>query len=258
MTDIVPLNFEANPVRVEDRGGQTWFVASDVCSALDITNVGNALSRLDDDERDSIRNPDANRGRGNPDLTVINESGMYSLILRSRKAAAKRFRKWVTSEVLPAIRRTGAYGRPAAGLDLTDPAVLHRLLLDHTGRAMALEQRVEDLAPKAAALDRLTDAEGALCITDAAKALGQQPRKLFTWLEQNSWIYRRPGGSHWIGYQVRITAGLLEHKVKRIERRDQPDQPPRFVEQVLVTPKGVAKLAEMLAPGTQTPGTTDR
>lgn len=245
MNAIVPFDFETQPVRVHHRDGAPWFVLADVCRVLEHSNPSMAAKLLDDDERDALSITDP-IGRAQ-EATVISESGMWRLVLRSRKAAAKRFTKWITSEVLPSIRRTGTYGQPSTELDLTDAATLHRLLLDHTGRAMSLEQRVEALSPKAAALDRLTDAEGALCITDAAKALGQPPRKLFTWLEHNSWIYRRPGGSHWIGYQARITAGLLEHKVKRIERRDQPDQPPRFVEQVLITPKGVAKLAELLA-----------
>lgn len=98
------------PFRIIDRDGEPWFALSDVCRELDITNVGNAAARLDDDEKDNIRNPDVNGGRGNPNLTIINESGLYSLILASRKPDAKRFKKWVTAEVLPSIRKTGGYG----------------------------------------------------------------------------------------------------------------------------------------------------
>lgn len=98
------------PFRILDRNGEPWFVLSDVCHELEISNVGNASARLDDDEKDNIRNPDVNGSRGNPNLTIINESGLYSLILSSRKPEAKRFKKWVTSEVLPSIRRTGRYG----------------------------------------------------------------------------------------------------------------------------------------------------
>nr|WP_047170072.1 phage antirepressor [Sphingomonas sp. Y57] len=237
MSAIVPFNFEQHAVRIEDRDGRPWFVAADICAALDITNHRDAVGRLDDDERGSVI---VDTNGGPQSVAAVNESGMYALIMRSRKTAAKRFRKWVTAEVLPAIRRTGSYGAPAAGLNLSDPAVLHTLLLEHTGRALAADQRVAQLQPKADALDRLTDADGALCITDAAKALGVMPRRLFQWLERNSWIYRRAGGSHWVGYQARISAGLVEHKVNRIDRGDQPA---KFVEQVLITPKGIAKLA---------------
>lgn len=99
------------PFRIIDRNGEPWFALADVCRELDIANVGNAATRLDEDEKDNIRNPDANRSRGNPNLTIVNESGLYSLILRSTKPDAKRFKKWVTREVLPSIRKTGGYGR---------------------------------------------------------------------------------------------------------------------------------------------------
>lgn len=98
------------PFRIIDRDGEPWFVLADVCAELEISNIGNASARLDEDEKGSIRNPDVTSTGGNPNLTVINESGLYSLILTSRKPDAKRFKKWVTSEVLPSIRKTGQYG----------------------------------------------------------------------------------------------------------------------------------------------------
>lgn len=102
---------DKRPFRIIDQNGEPWFVLADVCRELDIANVGNAAARLDDDEKGNIRNPDATSKGGNPSLTIINESGLYSLILRSKKAEAKRFKKWVTAEVLPSIRKTGGYGR---------------------------------------------------------------------------------------------------------------------------------------------------
>ena len=86
---------------------------------------------------------------------AINESGLYALIMRSRKQSARRFRKWITADVLPSIRRTGSYGAAAAPLDLSDPATLHRLILDHTGRALAARERIADLEPQAEALTAL-------------------------------------------------------------------------------------------------------
>lgn len=242
MNAIVPFQFGDHPVRISDRDGQPWFVLADVCRVLGLANVSDAARRLDPDERDDIALTDA-IGR-EQQTAVINEPGLYRLIFRSRKEAAQRFSKWVTTDVLPTIRRTGSYGAPAASLNLADPAVLHRLLLDHTGRAMAIEARVAELEPQAAALARLTEADGSLCITDAAKALGVGPRALFQWLERNDWIYRRAGGQHWIGYQSRITAGLIEHKVHRQRQTFGPD---KMREQVMVTPKGLARLAEVNA-----------
>lgn len=98
--------------RIIDRNGEPWFVLVDVCRAIDIKNPSDAASRLDADEKMTLALTEGQSGsRGGPrSMTVINESGLYSLILRSDKPEAKKFKKWVTSEVLPTIRKTGAYG----------------------------------------------------------------------------------------------------------------------------------------------------
>lgn len=97
--------------RVVDRNGEPWFVLSEVCRKLGIVNSGDAASSLDEDERMTIGITDNQRGArgGARNMTIINESGLYSLVLRSRKPEAKKFKKWVTSEVLPSIRKTGGY-----------------------------------------------------------------------------------------------------------------------------------------------------
>jgi prophage antirepressor-like protein len=99
---------DKRPFRIIDRNGEPWFVLGDVCRELEIANPRDAASRLDDDEKDGVGITDA-IGRSQRQ-TIINESGLYSLILRSTKPEAKRFKKWVTSEVLPSIRKTGGYG----------------------------------------------------------------------------------------------------------------------------------------------------
>jgi prophage antirepressor-like protein len=97
-------------VRAVERNGDPWFVAKDVCRALELDNNREAISNLDDDEKITVSNPDSNPRGGIPhQLTLISESGLYALVFRSRKPEARRFRKWVTAEVLPAIRRQGAY-----------------------------------------------------------------------------------------------------------------------------------------------------
>jgi prophage antirepressor-like protein len=100
---------EKRPFRIIDRDGEPWFVLTDVCRELAISNPRDAASRLDDDERDGVGIADA-MGRKQKQ-TIINESGLYSLILRSRVPGARRFKKWVTAEVLPSIRKSGRYGR---------------------------------------------------------------------------------------------------------------------------------------------------
>lgn len=107
MNQLVAFNFESSNVRVcVGENGEPQFVAADVCQALTIDNHRNVLARLDEDEK-GVQSMDTPGGR--QDLAVVNESGLYSLILTSRKPEAKRFKRWVTHEVLPSIRKTGSY-----------------------------------------------------------------------------------------------------------------------------------------------------
>jgi len=103
---VIPFRFEAREVRTLLIDDQPWFVAADVCESLSIANTARAMSRLDDDEK-GVHS--VNTLGGTQNVSILNESGLYSLILTSRKAEAKRFKKWVTAEVLPAIRKHGRY-----------------------------------------------------------------------------------------------------------------------------------------------------
>lgn len=106
------FSFEQQQVRVVKRNGQPWWVVKDVCDVLGLSNPTEAIKSLDDDEKNSLRISEGIRG--NPNMAVISESGLYTLILRSNKPEARRFRKWITGEVLPALRRTGEYATPEA------------------------------------------------------------------------------------------------------------------------------------------------
>jgi prophage antirepressor-like protein len=107
------FDFNTVPVRVLLRDEQPWFVAADVCRVLEIQNPSDAIKSLDEDESITLDNADGNPRAGIAHkLRLISESGLYTLIFKSRKAEAKKFRKWVTAEVLPAIRRTGGYALP--------------------------------------------------------------------------------------------------------------------------------------------------
>ncbi|UJW25276.1 MULTISPECIES: Rha family transcriptional regulator [Pseudomonas] len=123
-----------------------------------------------------------------------------------------------------------------------------RLAADQAEQNLQLQQVIQKQAPKVAAIQRLAAACGAICITDAAKQLQVAPSKLFDWLEQNRWIFRRKGSRRWIAYQPRITSGLMKHKVTALK----PD-PETGIERAafdpLVTPKGLARLAELKAGG---------
>jgi prophage antirepressor-like protein len=145
MNNLTVFEFESQEVRVLTREGEPWFVAKDLCSVLDIKNSRDALSRLDADEKVELPyktvvglTDDPNTTR----LSAVSESGMYALVLSSRKPSAKSFRKWVTSEVLPTIRKTGSYSTntPAPqNCDCTAPQFIARKL-----NGYVVEQRIAD------------------------------------------------------------------------------------------------------------------
>ena len=113
MTNPVAFDFEGQSVRTVEIDGVVWFVLVDVCKVLEISNSRHAAARLDEDEKDDVAINDVIGREQNS--TIINESGLYSLILTSRKEAAKRFKKWVTAEVLPTLRKTGRYEMAGTG-----------------------------------------------------------------------------------------------------------------------------------------------
>ena len=103
--EIIPFNYESRQVQViQDEGGRPWWVAADICAILGLSNPTEAIRALDDDEKSTLR-----ISEGGPERNIINEPGLYSLIIRSNKSEAKKFKRWITHEVLPSIRKTGRY-----------------------------------------------------------------------------------------------------------------------------------------------------
>lgn len=135
-----------------------------------------------------------------------------------------------------------AVSRPAPLAALSDPAALRELLLGYADRTLALEHQVAEQAPKVEALERIASARGAVCLTDAAKLLQMRRTDLIAWMQEHSWIYKRPGTS-WLPYQPRVHTGMLT--LKLVERGAGGDA--RVYDQVKVTPRGLAKLGELLA-----------
>ena len=147
MSNITTFNFDALQVRAVLRDGEPWFVAADVCAALEIADVRQAVERLDDSERGGCTVPTPG---GPQEVRAVNESGMYALIFTSRKPEAQRFRRWVTSEVLPSIRRTGRYAAPASSsveaLQVAD-ALATMLRLEGSARLGVARKALEITAP---------------------------------------------------------------------------------------------------------------
>jgi len=168
MSNLQQFQFNSKDIRVIEKEGEPWFVAKDVCDILEIQNVTQALDRLDEDERSMF-----NIGRQG-ETNIINESGLYSLVLSSRKPEAKAFKKWITSEVIPQIRKTGSYQRPKSLEELSLEVI--------TG----LTARIQEMTPKAEFFDTVADAKGDRTIMDTAKLLKiDKPRKLYEMLRND-------------------------------------------------------------------------
>lgn len=127
---------------------------------------------------------------------------------------------------------------------LNDPLAMRGLLLTYTEKVISLERAVAEQAPQVATLNRIAAADGSLCMRDAAKVLQVRPVDLRRWLVAHGWVYQRPGHSGWLAYQERIQQGAMCHKVTTVQREDGTD---KVVEQVRITPKGIARIGAELA-----------
>ena len=125
---------------------------------------------------------------------------------------------------------------------LGDPSVLRNLLLGYSEKVTELESKVETMSHDVEALNRISKADGSLCLTDTAKALQMRPKDFIAKLQTEKWIYKRLGSSHWLGYSDKVQSGYLEHKVTEVTRGDGST---KITEQVRITPKGLAKLAKI-------------
>jgi len=191
---------EFGQVRTTLKDGNPWFVAADVCKALEIGNPRQAVSRLDEDERmNTVINSDGIRG--NPNMTVVSEAGLYSLILRSRKPEAKVFKRWITHEVIPSIRKHGAYVADSVLDQLEEhPELISdfiQQLRDENAEAKKnrelLEQaRAENakLAPKAGYYDSFVGIDDLTCLRYTAKELGVPQNKFIGYLLEHRFVFR--------------------------------------------------------------------
>ena len=187
MNNIQIFKYENNDVRTVEMNGEPWFVLKDVCVVLGLGTVSKVSDRLDADEKgmNQIHTPG-----GMQDVTVINESGLYNVILRSDKPEAKPFRKWVTSEVLPSIRKNGGY---IAGQEqLTPSELMAKALLVAEREARISELKVQNaiMQPKAEYFDELVDRNLLTSFRETAKQLGVEEKKFISFLMEKKYIYR--------------------------------------------------------------------
>ena len=171
----MPFNYGDKPVRVVVINGEPWFVLADLCAVL-----GLAQFRRDRLADDVIRNhPIEDRlGRLQP-TAVVSEPGMYEVVIRSDKPEAVKFRRWITGEVLPTIRRTGSYGGPAVDGNSISRIELIEIARNAEMERIALEAENKTLAPKAEAFDSFLDTTGKYAVGAVAKMLGTSQNKLY-------------------------------------------------------------------------------
>lgn len=243
MTEHLPLNFEGQRVRVVFVDGEPWFVAADVCRALGLMNSRDAVGRLD---ADGVGNADVIDSLGRTQSArVVSEAGLYELIFQSRVPRATGFRRWVTREVLPSIRKTGSYGATDPLAVLSDPATLRQLLGDYAGRVLALEEEARVSRPKAEVYDRIVDSGGTVGFREAAKLIhagtGAREPEVRDLMLRRGWIQRLGGRLAPAHYgQTRGYVTVRDREVLTCS------QEKLVVPELRVTQRGVTRAVEVL------------
>lgn len=216
-------NKEFGKVRTIMTDGEPLFIAADVCKALDIKNFTQAVSRLDTDERAMLNI--GRQGRTN----VVNEYGLYNLVLASRKPEAKAFKRWITHEVIPAIRKHGGYLTPDKTEELlNDPDLIIQLATNLKEERAARSQAEQQLAvakPKVLFADAVAASDSTILIGDLAKiikqnghAVGQQ--RMFKWLREHGYLIKRMGADYNSPTQKAMELGLFKIKETAITHSD--------------------------------------
>lgn len=221
-------NAEFGTIRAMSDGGEPWFVAKDVCDALGLSNTTEALRNLDADEVSNISNSEVAQNGGRAPR-IISEPGFYKLVMRSRKPEAKQFQRWVTHEVLPAIRKTGGY--IAAKPDETPEEIMARALLVANDTMARQRERIEGLAaendalrPKALFADAVAASDGTCLVGELAKMLRQNgvdigQNRLFGWLRDNGWL-GKSGCNRNVPTQRAMDMGLFRIKETAVTHSD--------------------------------------
>lgn len=183
-------------IRVIEQDGEPWFVAADVCRALELEDTGRATSRLDEDELTRIK---IVSGGQNREVIAVNEPGLYSLVLGSRKPEAKVFKRWITHDVIPAIRKTGGYIHGADSMtpdELMAKALLvaQKTIENQKLRLSTLTVENQIMKPKADYFDDLVDRNLLTNFRETAKQLGVKEKQFISFLLEKKYIYRDQRG----------------------------------------------------------------
>lgn len=227
MNELKKFNFEGNQVRTIMVNEEPWFVGSEIAKILDYSNPHKAVrDHVDDEDKLTERIVQSGQTRN---VIIINESGLYSLILKSKKPEAKRFKRWVTSEVLPTIRKHGAYmTQETIEKALLSPETLIKLATEikeereakqreHEGRLIA-EQQVQELKPKADYCDTILQNPGLVTITQISKDYGMSGQKMNALLHELGVQYKQ--GTTWLLYAKHQAKGWTQSETSLITTKD--------------------------------------
>lgn len=240
MSIVQAFNYQNQPVRTITMDGQPGFIANDLCAVLEIRNPRDTVAGLDDDEK-GVATTDTLGGA--QQMAFVTEAGMYSLVLRSRKPEAKMFKRWITHDVLPQIRKTGAYATPT----LSGPELMAKALLEAAETIKASDRRVLELTPKAEAFDSFLSTSGDYSVNEAAKILARDhsimtgEKRLRSKLEEWGWIYRQSGVPR--AKQVQIENGRMTEKASFYFHPETGEKVAKEP-QVRITPKGLAAIRD--------------
>lgn len=219
MNTLQKFNFNSQQVRTMMIDSEPWFVLADLCAVLDIRNVGNVAGRIDEA---GVRQADISSSGQRRNVTIVNEPGMYEVVIRSDKADAVKFRRWITGEVLPAIRKTGSYG--IAALPQTYAEALRELASSVEAKA-ALEAKVAADAPKVLFADSVATSATTILVGDLAKILRGNgvmvgANRLFAQLREDGYLIRRQGTDWNMPTQRAMELGLFKVKETAVTHSD--------------------------------------
>lgn len=225
MSDLQIFNFNNKQIRALTIEGEPYFVGKDVVDILGYRNGSRDINRhVDEDDRMGYRI--GTPSRGEQTMTVINESGLYSLILSSKLPKAKEFKHWVTSEVLPTIRKHGAYmtDQKAAAI-VTDKGSLADLLQQAAEQLKRKDIQIEQMKPKALFADAVSTSDTPILVGELAKILHQNgvsmgQNRMFRWLRDNGYLISKKGTSYNMPTQRAMELGLFKIKENAITHSD--------------------------------------
>ncbi len=212
MTNLISKAFEGHNIRIiTDQQGEPWFVAADIAKVLEYLEAKDMTRLLDDDEKGRQIVPTLG---GNQEMNTINESGLYSAILRSRKPEAKLFKRWVTFEVLPSIRKHGGYiagqEQDAPELIMAKALMVAQSVIDRKSQELAAaQQTIAANAPAVAFAGLVAEDDKGVLLGNFAKAIGFGPRKIFPLLHELR-ILIRGGNRHNLPFQEYLDRGYFK------------------------------------------------